>query len=107
MGLGEDGHTASLFPGTPPVVELERWVMENRAEVGPVTRRITLTPVVFSASRDVTFLVAGDAKTERVREAIEGPSRGSRLPARLVRPRRGAVHWLLDAAAARGLRRAA
>jgi 6-phosphogluconolactonase len=106
LGLGEDGHTASLFPGTPPVVEIERWVMANVAEHAAVPRRVTLTPVVLAASRDVVFLVAGSSKAGRLREALEGPSSGS-TPARLVRPRRGALHWMVDEAAAGRSRAAA
>jgi 6-phosphogluconolactonase len=98
LGMGEDGHTASLFPGTPPVTEAWRWVLPNR---GPSpTWRITLTPVVLNAATAVVFLVAGENKAERLRDVLDGPADSPLLPVQRVRPKQGALIWMVDAAAA-------
>lgn len=104
LGMGEDGHTASLFPGTPPVTEERRWVMANHITEPREMWRITLTPVVLNAAGVVTFLVAGADKAPRLREAIEGDTEPS-LPVQRIRPTRGALNWMVDAAAATDLRR--
>jgi 6-phosphogluconolactonase len=81
--------------------------MPNRTERGPVARRITLTPIVLNAAGDVTFLVAGAGKAERLREVLESSRVETLLPARLIRPASGALHWMADVAAAVRVRRAA
>jgi 6-phosphogluconolactonase len=105
LGMGDDGHTASLFPGTPPLTEGHRWVMAQYVEPLPVQWRITLTPVVLNAAADVTFLVAGASKAPRLREVLEGGPRDVSLPAQLIRPLQGVLHWMVDAAAAARLSR--
>jgi 6-phosphogluconolactonase len=99
LGLGEDGHTASLFPGSPVMAEVERLV-------APVTafyqdrpaQRMTLTLPAINASRQVLFLVSGSAKAQVVQAVVEGPER--HLPAQRIQPAAGQLTWLLDAAAA-------
>jgi 6-phosphogluconolactonase len=96
LGVGADGHTASLFPGSPALLERCRlvaapWVEHLRA------RRVTLTLPVLEAAAAVVFLVAGAEKAARVAEALD-PTGAS--PAARVRPTSGALLWLLDAAAA-------
>ena len=98
LGMGADGHTASLFPGTPAVQETVKlvvavWVAEKKS------RRVTLTVPVLNAAARVAFLVAGADKAETARLALEGGSSASR-PASLVSPERGESLWLLDRAAA-------
>ncbi len=105
LGMGNDGHTASLFTGTPPLTEWRRWVMAQYVESLPVKWRITLTPVVLNAAADVTFLVAGSSKAERLREVLEGGQRDVALPAQLIQPKHGVLHWMVDAAAAASLQR--
>jgi 6-phosphogluconolactonase len=105
LGIGPDGHTASLFPGTPALDEVARWVVANPVD-SPVTHgktiRITLTPVAINAARHVRFLVAGADKAEILAEILEGPREPARLPAQIVA---GAdVVWLVDAGAAAKLR---
>jgi len=96
LGLGPDGHTASLFPGTAVLDERERWVA---AVVGPKPTRITLTYPVLESSRHVAFLVAGKEK----REIFSRFQRGEpTLPARRLRPI-GTLHLFADAAAARDI----
>lgn len=104
LGLGEDGHTASLFPGSAAARERSRWVVASLAPAAPM-RRITLTPMVINAAADVLFLVAGGDKAGVVRQVREGPRRPLELPAQVIAPSPGGVHWLLDAAAAAELGR--
>jgi 6-phosphogluconolactonase len=100
LGIGEDGHTASLFPETPALEVTDRLVVAN-----PVpkldTTRLTLTAPVLSAARGVNFLVAGEGKAEALREILEGDADPHRYPAKLVRPPGGPT-WFVDRAA-RGL----
>jgi 6-phosphogluconolactonase len=101
LGLGDDGHTASLFPGRSAVVERVRWVVAQRVEAA--MWRVTLTPVVINAAANVTFLVSGAGKAHRLHEVLHGPRRPVVLPAQAIRPVRGRVRWMVDAAAAAGL----
>ncbi len=104
LGMGENGHTASLFPGLPAVNEKERWVLAQYVEVASVWR-ITLTPVVINAAKNVLFIVSGAEKAERLRDVLEGPFQPEVLPAQIVKPARGRLLWLLDKAAAGRLKR--
>lgn len=103
LGLGEDGHTASLFPGTAALRETARWVVAQEVDALP-PRRITLTPPVINAAAEVAFLVSGPEKAAILEQVIEGPYRPRELPAQLVAPRAGRLRWLADAAAAGSLR---
>ena len=95
LGMGADGHTASLFPGTKALEERTRWVMENYIEsLG--SWRVTLTLTVVNAARQVIFLVSGAAKAETLARIRSG----ERLPAALVHPSSGQLTWLIDAKAA-------
>jgi len=104
LGLGPDGHTASLFPGS-AALESSRLAEAVPAAIvlPPVVDRVTLTPVALNAARQVAFLVAGASKAPAVRAAIEGPHDPARCPARAISPPGGRALWLLDAAAAAGL----
>ena len=95
LGLGADGHTASLFPMQPAVHERSRWVLPVSGIAGR-TDRVTLTPVVLNAARAVLFLVTGEAKSETLRAVLEGAPDPDRLPAQVVRPEAGQVSWLVD-----------
>jgi 6-phosphogluconolactonase len=103
LGMGDDGHTASLFPGMPSLDERERWVVGSAVPpyVRPNVPRITLTLPVLNAAYWVLFLVTGQSKAGRVREAITAePGDPDALPAARVRPTRGMLSWLLDEEAA-------
>ena len=99
LGIGEEGHTASLFPGSPVLDEKLRWVAAVRVSAEP-PQRITLTPVVLNRGRNTFFLVAGESK-RAILSAIrdESGSKPSQYPAARIRPATEPV-WFLDQAAA-------
>ena len=103
LGLGDDGHTASLFPGQPAVHETARWVVAVPAPDATMWR-ITLTPPVLNAARNVTFVVSGANKAARLQQVLQGPFAPDTLPAQAVRPAQGRLTWMLDQAAAGRLR---
>jgi 6-phosphogluconolactonase len=99
LGMGSNGHTASLFPGLAAVRERERWVVaEHVPEVS--MWRVTLTPPVLNAAANVVFLVSGAEKAGMLRRVLEGPFEPDVLPAQAIAPRNGELAWLVDAAAA-------
>ncbi|MBY0247996.1 MAG: 6-phosphogluconolactonase [Nitrospiraceae bacterium] len=100
LGLGEDGHTASLFPGTAALQEQRRAVTVGHAPQGIVTR-LTVTLGVINRATVVLFLVAGSSKAGIVRAILEPDSAADRaLPAALVAPETGRLMWMLDRSAA-------
>jgi 6-phosphogluconolactonase len=99
LGLGDNVHTASLFPGIPALHERERIAVAVAVDA-PEPHRVTLTPPVINNSARVMFLVAGASKAQAVKSALEGPRDPDRFPAQLVAPDSGEVIWLLDRAAA-------
>jgi 6-phosphogluconolactonase len=99
LGLGADGHTASLFPGTRAIRESARWVLGHYVDAQKGWR-ITLTPPVINAARTVAFVVAGAGKAPVLRDILEGPFRPDALPAQIVRPEGGDLLWMLDRDAA-------
>jgi len=105
LGMGDNGHTASLFPGLAAVTEKVRWVMAQYVEVLSMWR-ITLTPVVINAAKNVTFVVSGAEKARCLCEVLEGPIQSEMLPAQFVRPTHGRLLWLIDEAAAGCLKKA-
>jgi 6-phosphogluconolactonase len=106
LGLGDDGHTASLFPNAASLSVTNRWVVSSPpGTLPPPVERITLTYPVLNAARRVIFLVAGDKKAVVLRELLEGQPRPEERPAAGVRPIEGTVEWLVDAAAASALTR--
>ena len=102
LGMGDDGHTASLFPHTEAIHEMGRLVVANQVPQKE-TWRITLTWPVINHGRRVVFLVEGAAKAEVLREVLLGGYDPDRLPAQLIRPENGQIGLLLDAEAARRL----
>lgn len=97
LGIGPDGHTASLFPGSPALQEKHRLVVANWAEQFH-THRITLTLPVLNNAVVVVFLVGGQEKSGVLHQVLEGPE--GQFPSQLVRPADGKIIWLLDRAAA-------
>jgi 6-phosphogluconolactonase len=104
LGMGDNGHTASLFPGLAAVTESVRWVMAQYVEVVGMWR-VTLTPVILNAARNVAFLVKGADKAEMLAKVLEGPYEPVVLPSQIIKPTNGDLRWLVDAAAAARLRR--
>ncbi|MGH9395574.1 MAG: 6-phosphogluconolactonase [Terriglobia bacterium] len=100
LGMGDDGHTASLFPGTPALDEMELAVVPNYVPKFEMYR-LTLTLPVLNAAGRVVFLVSGAGKAERLRQALRTPSGATPpFPSQLVNPEHGAVAWYVDEAAA-------
>lgn len=105
LGLGDDGHTASLFPGTDAVSDRDRLVAVGRSPRG-IASRLTLTLGVINQASVVLFLVTGTAKAQIVRAVLEPRDEKERaLPAALVRPQGGRLVWLLDYSAGAELSR--
>ncbi len=101
MGLGSDGHTASLFPGPIPEAETRVPVMAVTADYdGRPAQRITLTPLVFNDARHVLFLVMGENKAEAVTAIRHAPYQPQKWPAQRIKPGNGRLIWYLDEAAA-------
>ena len=103
LGMGPDGHTASLFPGTTALQEKSHLVVANWVEKMK-THRITLTLPVLNAARCVTFLVSGTDKASVLRAVLEEDVPAEQYPSKLVRPAAGKLIWLVDRAAASQLR---
>ncbi len=102
LGMGPDGHTASLFPGTPGLREQERMIVANWVEKLK-DDRITMTLPLLNHAACLLFLVSGEEKAQALRTVLEGEPEGESLPAQLVRPEKGKCMWLVDRAAARFL----
>lgn len=103
LGMGADGHTASLFPGSDPTTDsaaLARAIYAPSAG----TWRITLTPTIFNAAHTVVFATEGYEKANALAAVREGPYLPTTYPAQIIAPTNGRVLWLVDAAAASSLR---
>ena len=110
LGMGEDGHTASLFPHTPALAERRAWVVANAGE-SLETARLTLTLPAINHAAHLLFIVSGAAKSMRLKEVLDhakedasGGSGRTPLPAALVRPVSGTLEWFVDRGAAAHLR---
>lgn len=105
LGMGPDGHTASLFPHSPQLAATDALVTATPvASLEPHVRRLTFTSTLINAAAEVLFLVAGADKAARLHQVIEGPQQTETLPAQLVVPVAGTLRWMLDRAAAQQLR---
>jgi len=99
LGMGSDGHTASLFPGSPALAERTRLVVPVTDAPKPPPRRLTLTFPVLNAARLVLFMVTGADKAPALREVLRGAVSPDRYPAQCVRPGATRLAWLVDEAA--------
>ncbi len=104
LGLGPEGHTASLFPHQASLKELRRLVMPVDVPKPPPPR-LTFTPPLLNAAAHILFLVTGQDKADAVQAILEGENNPDEYPAQIIRPSRGEVTWMLDAAAASKLRK--
>jgi 6-phosphogluconolactonase len=102
LGMGEDAHTASLFPKTAALREIKKIAVANPVEKLS-TIRLTLTFPLFNNSRNIIFLVAGENKAEALRRVLGGASEPEQYPAQNINPENGVVYWLIDSEAARFL----
>lgn len=102
LGLGGDGHTASIFPHTKAVAEKEHRAIGYFAENSSTGRswRITMTAPYINQAREILVLLAGADKAARLKEVLEGPREPDRLPIQLIRPVSGKMTWIIDVAAA-------
>jgi 6-phosphogluconolactonase len=99
LGMGPDGHTASLFPGEPTLDERERRAIPAEAKLEPFVERVTLTVPVLSSAPEVVFIVTGEAKAEAVERAFARQP-GPDSPSSLIRSAEGRTRLVADAAAA-------
>lgn len=95
LGLGENGHTASLFPGTPALDITQQWVTDIYVAEQEM-HRITLTARFINRAGKIVFLVSGASKAFVLKEVFEGPANPHRLPAQLIKPSDGELVWLVD-----------
>lgn len=99
LGIGDDGHTASLFPGTTALEERERAVCSNYVEKLKMFR-LTLTFPVLNAAAEVIFLVAGSGKAETLRQILHPSTTAIRFPAQRIQPAQDKISWYVDESAA-------
>lgn len=99
LGMGDDGHTASLFPGTPAIHEDARWVAAQYIDK-LASWRITLTPAILNRAARTLFLVSGASKSYALQRVIYGVYQPERYPAQVIQPTNNALTWLVDEAAA-------
>ncbi len=99
LGMGEDGHTASLFPGSP--VEADSPTLAVTADYqGRPAQRVTLTPLVLNSARNILFLVTGENKASTLRDVLSDTYNPELYPAQRIHPKDGKVIWLVDEGAA-------
>jgi len=99
LGMGPEGHTASLFPHQASLHEQQRLIMPVSVPKPPPDR-LTFTPPLLNAARNVLFLVTGSDKADALHAMLEGPYNPDEYPAQIVRPPNGEVTWMVDTAAA-------
>lgn len=105
LGMGEDGHTASLFPGKiVPEVDTTPVIAVSADYQGRPAARVTLTPLVFNTSRNVLILVTGANKAPMLSKALKNPQDSANFPIQLIQPIHGSVFWHVDSSAAKLIR---
>jgi 6-phosphogluconolactonase len=104
LGLGDDGHTASLFPNTPVLHEQKALVSAVFLEKNQ-SHRITLTPAVINEAHAIAFFVYGESKAHAVKQVLEGEGDADAYPGRLIKPENGTLDWFLDEDAAQLLQK--
>jgi 6-phosphogluconolactonase len=103
LGMGADGHIASLFPATSALVQTKRLVVANWVKKFQ-SHRFTLTFSVFNNAAQILFLVSGEDKADTLKAVLEGDSKTTRFPVQLIQPTHGEVTWFLDHSAASSLK---
>jgi 6-phosphogluconolactonase len=102
LGMGDDGHTLSLFPDSPIIEEHTHWVNAVFSKQQKMYR-ITLMPLLINRASRIAFMVDGAKKAHVLQQVLEGESMPSKLPAQIIKPLKGELHWFLDEAAAKEL----
>ena len=102
LGMGNDGHTASLFPGSEVTASTPTLAVTAQYEDRPANR-VTLTQLVLNAARRILFLVSGESKSETLANVLYGEYQPEKLPAQRIRPTDGELIWMVERAAARKL----
>jgi 6-phosphogluconolactonase len=102
LGMGADGHTASLFPGQLDTQEIETWTAANYVEKVQ-SWRLTLTPAVINQARNIVFLVSGDNKADTLKQVLVGEYKPEVYPSQMIKPSAGKLSWYIDQAASSGL----
>jgi 6-phosphogluconolactonase len=102
LGMGEDGHTLSLFPGTEVVHESQAWVKAFFLKAQDMYR-ITLTKTIVNSSCTIAFLTTGSNKSKAIKQVLEGPADPDLYPSQEIKPQTGQLHWFVDEAAAEKL----
>ena len=102
LGMGDDGHTLSLFPGSTIIDDNYHWVNSVFNEQQEMYR-ITLMPALINKAKKIVFMVDGEKKANTLEKVLEGPQQPQQLPAQLIQPASGELHWFLDKAAAKNL----
>ena len=98
LGMGDDGHTASLFPGSPVDVTTPTLAVTAHYQDRPANR-VTLTQLVFNQAREVWFMVAGKSKAETLKNVLQGEHKPETYPAQRIQPVDGELVWMIDEAA--------
>lgn len=99
LGLGSDGHTASIFPGSDPNPASAMLAVTGEYQDRPA-QRVTMTPPVFNSARRILFLVSGEGKSAILADVLNDEANPERLPAQRIRPLDGQLIWMVDQAAA-------
>lgn len=102
LGMGDDGHTLSLFPGSTIIEEHTHWVT-SVYNLEQKMYRVTLMPVIVNKATNIAFMVDGDRKAKTLAKVLEGDYQPQKLPAQVINPTNGQLHWFLDKAAAKEL----
>jgi 6-phosphogluconolactonase len=95
LGMGDDGHTASLFPGTAAIHEKEQWVVAHHVEK-LAAWRLTLTPAALNRSANIMFLSAGAGKADTLKQVLEGEYQPDIYPSQIIAPASGETVWVID-----------
>jgi 6-phosphogluconolactonase len=98
LGMGDDGHTLSLFPGTKVIHERDAWVSFFFLDAQDMYR-ITLTAPVVNAAKYVAFMATGAGKAETLKNVLEGDQNLDKFPSQIIKPENGELHWFVDEAA--------